>query len=541
MIDPEITPENIPLFPADYRGSGLLLPVTSLPSPYGIGDVGPAAFEWIDRLEASGQNWWQALQLGPPEYGSPPYQCSSSFAANWLSISPDFLIQDELLKTSDCEGCSFSSAFIDYDVVVPFKHYLLDVAWANYSGGARQDLKDDFESFRHEHAYWLDDHSLFRALKAKFGGVHYLEWPPEFVLRTPAALEQARRELAALIDKISFAQFLLFRRARGLKDYAHARGVQLIGELPFFVSADSSDVWARPEYFLLDENRRPRVVAGVPPDCLSSLGQLWGNPVYNWDAFREDGYQWFINRFRAALAQVDVIRLDHFRGFAAAWHVPAGAPSARCGQWVPGSGAGIFAAVQKEFGRLPFIAEDLGMITADVWHLLDQIEAPGTRVLQLAFDGHSDNPHRPENYVVNTVAYTGTNDNPTTRAWCEKLPAHSRRNLWQYLRRPEGDAADAAPSLMRLAWASRAALSMAPLLDLLNLSPDASVSVPGSGAANWRWRATDDMLNAHAFEWLRQLTKGAKRAGSPDRAQLIEIHDNQQQPCQSSIAGVPVR
>ncbi len=425
--------------------------------------------------------------------------------------------------------------------MVPFKHYLLDVAWANYSGGARQDLKDDFESFRHEHAYWLDDHALFRALKAKFGGVHYLEWPAEFVLRTPAAMAQARRELVALIDKISFAQFLLFRRARDLKDYAHARSVQLIGDLPFFVSADSSDVWARPEYFLLDENRRPRVVAGVPPDCLSSLGQVWGNPVYNWDALREDGYQWFIERFRTALAQVDVVRLDHFRGFAAAWHVPAGAPSARCGQWVPGPVAGIFAAVQKEFGWLPFIAEDLGMITADVWHLLDQIETPGTRVLQLAFDGHSDNPHRPENYVVNTVAYTGTNDNPTTRAWCEKLPAHQRRNLWQYLRRPEGDAADAAPSLMRLAWASRAALAMAPLQDLLNLAPDASVNVPGNGGANWPWRATDDMLNAHAFEWLRQLTKGAKRAGSPDKPQVSEVHDDQQQPCHSGIAGVPVR
>jgi 4-alpha-glucanotransferase len=499
------------MFPADYRGSGLVLHLASLPSPYGIGDVGPAAFSWIDRLQATGQSWWQALPLGPGGYGDAPYLGSSSFAANGLLISPDLLIQDELLRLSDCEGHSFQKAFIDYHVVVPFKNHLLDIAWANFEGGARRDLKGDFEQFRQQHSYWLEDYALFRALKATFGGAHYLEWPVELVQRVPDALDQARRELAAQVNKICFAQFLLFRGGHALKEYAHERGVRLIGDLPFFVSPDSSDVWAWPEYFLLDESRRPRFVAGVPPDNLSSLGHLWGNPVYNWEALNEAGYRWCIERFRALLAHVDVIRLDHFRGFAAAWHVPAGAPSARCGQWTPGPGYGFFADVQRELGSLPFFAEDLGMITANVWHLLDQIGAPGTRVLQFAFDGHSDNPHLPENYVANTVAYTGTHSNPATRAWYEKLPPHERRNLWRYMRQPGGEPGDAAPALMRLAWSSRAAVALAPLQDLLNLAPEAITNSASNTAGNSCWRVTDEMLRAPAFEWLRKLTTSARR------------------------------
>jgi 4-alpha-glucanotransferase len=522
MMDPDNQPEAAPLFAAGYRGSGMLLHVNSLPSPYGIGDVGPAAFDWVDRLQAAGQQWWQALTLGPAGYGNQPHQCSSSFAGNGLLISPDFLIQDELLRASDCEGHAFPATYIDYDAVIPFKQHMLHTAWANYRAGARRDLKVEFEQFCHENAYWLDDYALFRALKGKFGGAHYLEWPSDLVRRESAVLEQVRRELAAPVEKVSFAQFLLFRRGRSLKEYANARGVRVIGNLPFFVSPDSSDVWAKPEYFLLDETLRPRFVAGAPPDGFNSLGQTWGNPVYNWDALRETGYRWCIDRFRTAMAHVDVIRLDHFRGFAAAWHVPPGAPMARCGQWVQGPGARFFAAVQRDLGSLPFIAEDLGMITADVWQLLDQIEVPGIRVLQLAFDGHSDNPHLPDNYVANTLAYTGSHEHPTTRSWYEKLPPHERRNLWRYLRRPGGDAADAAPALMRLAWSSRAALAMAPLRDLLNLGQDARTDVPGNPAENMCWRATADMLHAPAFEWLRQLTKGTKRTGSASQPKLEE-------------------
>jgi len=308
-------------------------------------------------------------------------------------------------------------------------------------------------------------------------------------------------------------KFLLFRQWERLKGHAHAKGVRLIGDLPFFVSPDSSDVWANPELFLLDQQHRPRFVAGVPPDFFSSQGQLWGNPVYDWDALRRVGYRWCIDRLRALLAHVDAIRLDHFRGFAGAWHIPAGAPTAQSGQWVPGPGAEFFNAVHRELGGLPFIAEDLGLITPDVCALRDQFRIPGTRVLQFAFDGHSDNPYLPDNYIPNTVAYTGTHDNPTTREWYEELPDPQRRIFWSYLKRPEGRSSDAAPALLQLAWSSAAALAIAPLQDVLNLGTEARMNVPGRAEGNWRWRCREDMLSVPEIEWLRDLTKSSDRSG----------------------------
>jgi 4-alpha-glucanotransferase len=277
-------PFSVPPFAPAYRASGLLLHITSLPSPYGIGDVGPAAISWIDHLAEAGQSWWQALPLGPTGYGNSPYQSLSSFAGNGLLIGPDWLIEDELLRPSDCQNRSFPQNEIDYRFVTSFKHRLLEIAWANFSAGARSDLRAAYEQFRNDQACWLEDYALFRALKARFDGAYYLEWPAELVRRDPAALERARRELADQIGQVCFGQFLLFRQGERLKAHAHSRGVGLIGDLPFFVSPDSSDVWANPELFLLDDQRRPRFVAGVPPDYFSAQGQLWGNPIYNWDA-----------------------------------------------------------------------------------------------------------------------------------------------------------------------------------------------------------------------------------------------------------------
>jgi 4-alpha-glucanotransferase len=505
---------DVPPFPPDYRAAGVLLHVTSLPSPYGIGDVGPAALEWIDRLRDAGQSWWQALPLGPTGYGNSPYQSLSSFAGNGLLISPDSLIEDDLLRKSDCEGHAFSSTAIDYESVIPFKHRLLEAAWSHFRAGARADLRPAYEKFCAEQSHWLDDYALFRALKAKYSGAYYLNWPAELVRREPAALAQARRQLASQVDQVRFAQFLLFRQGARLQERARARGLRLIGDLPFFVSPDSSDVWANPELFLLDEARRPRFVAGVPPDYFSATGQLWGNPVYNWEALRQTGYRWCIDRLRALLAHVDAIRLDHFRAFAAAWHVPAGAATAQSGQWVPGPGADFFNAVQRELGGLPFIAEDLGIITADVSALRDRFHIPGTRVLQFAFDGHSDNPYLLENYVHNTVVYTGTHDNNTTRGWFDELPEYQRQNLWRYLKRPRSDGATVAPALVELAWSSSAALAIAPLQDLLNLGKEARMNVPGQVGGNWRWRCTEQMLGAPAFESLLAVTKSSNRQGS---------------------------
>jgi 4-alpha-glucanotransferase len=507
-------PRNILPFPPEYRAAGLLLHVTSLPSPYGIGDLGPSAFSWVDRLHDAGQRWWQALPLGPTGYGNSPYQEMSSFAGNVLVISPGTLISDGLLQASDCE-CHFSADLVDYDAVIPFKQRLLEKAWTNFKAGEREDLQPAYDEFCAKHANWLEDYALFAALKAKCHGAYYLQWPPELVQRAPNALAEARRELATQIDQVRFAQFLVFRQGDQLKNYAHAKGVSLIGDLPFFVSPDSSDVWANPELFLLDEQRWPRFIAGVPPDYFSAQGQLWGNPVYNWEVLRSTGYRWCIDRFQALLAHVDLIRLDHFRGFAAAWHVPAGASTAQSGQWVQGPGADFFQAVRTELGRLPFIAEDLGLITPDVQALRDQFEVPGTRVLQFAFDGHADNPYLPHNFVPNTVAYTGTHDNATTRQWYEELPDYQRQNLWNYIKRSLGESAEAAPTLMRLAWSSVAALTIAPLQDVLNLGSEARMNVPGRAGGNWSWRVSEDMVSLASFESLRELTESSKRSVSP--------------------------
>jgi 4-alpha-glucanotransferase len=504
---------GVPPFPPDFRASGLLLHLTSLPSPYGIGDVGPWAFSWVNRLHDTGQRWWQALPLGPTGYGNSPYQSLSSFAGNFLLISPDGLITDGLLQSADCRA-NPASNLVDYDSVIPFKLRLLAIAWQNFNAGKRKDLRPAFNDFCATQASWLEDYALFRALKLKFNGAYFLEWPADLVQRSPHALAEARRELATHIDQVRFAQFLLQRQADQLKDYAHDKGVSLIGDLPFFVSPDSSDVWANPELFLLDQRRRPRFVAGVPPDYFSAAGQLWGNPVYDWDALRVTGYRWCINRMRALLDHVDVLRLDHFRGFAAAWHVPAGAPTAQSGQWVSGPGASFFQSVQKELGHLPFIAEDLGVITQDVKDLRDQFQVPGTRVLQFAFDGHAGNPYLPHNFVSNTVCYTGTHDNPPTRQWYDELPNDQRHNLWTYLNRAPGGSAEAAPELMRLAWSSVAALTIAPVQDLLDLGVGTRMNVPGTASGNWRWRSPENILSSPAFPWLRELTQSTNRSAS---------------------------
>jgi 4-alpha-glucanotransferase len=501
---------GVPPFPAGYRAAGVLLHVTSLPSPYGIGDLGSAAFSWIDRLHSAGQRWWQLLPLGPTGYGNSPYQSMSSFAANPALISPDSLIAEGLLKTADCR-VEFPSDTVDYDTVIPFKTRLLDAAWANFKAGPSMDLRAAYDEFRSQQQHWLEDYALFEALKTRYNGEHYLAWPEELVERRSDSLNAARRELADAIDRVRFAQFLLFRQTYQLKEYAHSKGVRLIGDLPFFVSPDSSDVWADPEFFLLDERRHPRFLAGVPPDYFSAEGQLWGNPVYNWDALRATGYRWSIDRLRALLAHVDAIRLDHFRGFAAAWHVPAGAPTARSGQWVQGPGSGFFRALEQEFGSLPFIAEDLGFITPDVLALREQFHLPGTRVLQFAFDGHADNPYLPNNFVSNTVAYTGTHDNAPTREWYEQLPEYQRQNFWNYLKRAPAASDDAAPSLLNLGWLSIAALTVAPLQDLLNLGAESRMNIPGRASGNWRWRCPDRLDLSPAFRWLRELTELSKR------------------------------
>jgi 4-alpha-glucanotransferase len=506
-------PVALPPFKPGCRSSGVLMHVTSLPSPYGIGDVGPAAYAWVDRLHDAGQRWWQSLPLGPTGCGNSPYSCLSSFAGNGLLASPDLLIEDGLLSPGDCEeGRRLPRTTVDFAAVIAFKHRLLDQCWSNFASVSQSISRDEFEQFCVEQASWLDDHALFRALKARLGGLDLLDWPEDLLRRRPAALTRARRDLAAEINKSRFAQFLLFRQGKCLKEYAHEHGVLLIGDLPFFVSLDSSDVWANPECFQVDSNLRPRFVAGVPPDYFSAEGQLWGNPVYDWEALRRSGYRWCIDRLKSLLAHVDLIRLDHFRAFCAAWHVPPTAKTAQPGHWVPGPGAAFFEAVRSELGHLPFIAEDLGIITPDVVALRDQFEVPGIRVFQFGFDGNPDNPHLPHNYGPNTVAYTGTHDNNTTRGWFESLPEHVRQAARSYAGKTGTGTGEIAWDFIRSVWSSQAGLVIAPLQDLLNLGAEGRMNVPGVATGNWGWRCMEEMLTPAIFERLQKMTASSGRA-----------------------------
>jgi 4-alpha-glucanotransferase len=497
------------------RGAGVLLHVTSLPSRYGIGDLGPSAFAWVDRLHEAGQQWWQGLPVGPTGFGDSPYSALSAVAGNGLLISPDLLIEDGLLDARAVEGADFPADVVEYHSVARFKLGLLHIAWRRFSSGARPELTGAFEEFRARQAGWLNDYALFRALKARYQERHYLSWPADLVHRRPAALALARKEVAYEVGLVSFAQFLLARQAAALRAHAAARGIRLIGDLPFFVAPDSSDVWAHPELFVLDAARRPRYVAGVPPDAFTADGQLWGNPVYDWAALRASGYRWWIARTRALLEYVDIIRLDHFRAFAAAWHVKAGETTARSGQWLAGPGADLFTALARELGRLPFVVEDLGFITPDVVTLRDDLGLPGTRVLQFAFDGDPDNVHLPRNYPVDAVVYTGTHDNPTTRGWYERLAKAERERVRRYLGRRTLEAAEAAPALLALAWSSAAALAIAPFQDVLNLGDAARMNVPGRAEGNWRWRCAPGALAPKTFEALRDMTVSSSRMPRP--------------------------
>lgn len=499
-------------FPETYRGSGLLLHVTSLPTPFGIGDLGPSARRWVDRLAEAGQSWWQMLPIGPTGSGNSPYQLVTSFGGNPLLISPELLRDQGLLTPEVVSRASASTAAVDYDAVRLLKQFFVEQAWAAFRDTGTDALEKEFGAFREEHQEWLEDFALFECLRITHKTGRFWLWPCELAQRQPDALQQARRQFADHIIEICFAQFLVFRQIAELKAYAHSRGVRLIGDLPFYVSPESSDVWANPELFLLDEQLRPTYVAGVPPDYFSETGQLWGNPVYDWDAIKLSGFDWWKRRIRALLLQFDVIRLDHFRGFAAAWHVPASAKSALEGEWRPGPGAEFFQIMQAELGGLPFLAEDLGEITPDVIQLRDEFQLTGMRVLQFAFNGRPDNPFLPGNFIHNTVAYTATHDNDTTRGWYQSLPARQRTYVRQFLKRRTLQEKDVAPRLIQAIWSSDAALAIAPLQDLLNLSSEHRMNTPGQSEGNWSWRCSDEMLEGSQLLWLKDLSVETHRA-----------------------------
>lgn len=484
------------------RSAGVLLHVSSLPGPFGIGDLGPEARRWIDTLCEAGQTWWQMLPLGPPGNGDSPYQCFSAFAGNSNLISPELLRADGLVTMNESRDARFPTHRVDFERVRDLKTRLLTRAWQQFNAHRRHRLKEPFQEFCRDESGWLDDYALFTAIRES-RDQPWMQWRRELRMRKPSALSAARDELSDEIGRHQFAQFLFFRQLAELRRHAKMRGVRLIGDLPIFVSGDSADVWAHPELFLLDKDRRPTVVAGVPPDYFSETGQHWGNPLYDWRKMQRQNFAWWVQRVGMALRQADMVRLDHFRGFSACWTIPAKAPTAQTGKWVRAPGSELFDTLRQQIGQLPFIAEDLGLITPDVEQLRDALDLPGMRVLQFAFGGGPDSPFLPHNFIHNAVVYTGTHDNDTTAGWYNSLNAAERAALRAYA---PGPSRRIARRLIALAWSSVARMAIAPLQDVLELGSGARMNTPGTSAGNWRWRADASMVQPGSLDQLASLT-----------------------------------
>ncbi len=497
------------------RSSGILLHPTSLPGPFGIGDFGPEAYRFADFLAASSQSLWQVLPLGPTGYGDSPYACYSAFAGNTLLISPEQLVREGLLTESDLEHeFPLSAERVEFESVHRFKEELLRRAYECYRQTTDTRLRSAFETFVQVSATWLDDYAVFRALKDAHDGKAWNEWEPSLVRREAPALARAREHLVSEVEAQKFYQFLFFKQWSELKDYCGRHGIKIVGDIPIFVAQDSADVWTNPEQFKLDQDGKPIVVAGVPPDYFSKTGQLWGNPLYNWEGMRADGFKWWIKRVQATLQTVDIVRIDHFRGFAACWEIPRGDETAERGRWVEAPGRELFAAIREALGDLPIIAEDLGVITPDVEALRDDCGFPGMRILQFAFSSDAKNQDLPYNYHKNVVVYTGTHDNDTTVGWFRSVAgAGSTRNAEQIERERKfclkylhTDGAEINWDFIRTVLASVANAAVVPLQDLLGLGTEARMNLPNSTSGNWSWRYKAGSLTAELATRLKEMT-----------------------------------
>jgi 4-alpha-glucanotransferase len=470
------------------RSSGILLHPTSLPGPNGIGDLGPEAYHWLQFLKDSGCSLWQVLPLGPTGYGDSPYQCFSAFAGNPYLISPTLLLDQGLLDRPDlADRPHFPEHQVNYGEVIQWKLTLLDRAYAHFNQHADASLKQAYQEFQSSEKEWLDDFSTFMAIKETYGGVAWNNWPKPLRTRESSALAKFRQENFELIQRHIFRQFLFFQQWNELHKFARQNGLTIVGDVPIFIAYDSADAWSNPELFYISEDGQPQFVAGVPPDYFSRTGQLWGNPLYRWDVHKNTGFSWWIKRMRSALQLFDVIRLDHFRGFAGYWEVPAGNPTAEFGRWVPGPGADLFNAINQAFGDLPIIAEDLGEITPDVIQLREKFHLPGMKIFQFAFSADPTDPFLPQNYSQNCVAYTGTHDNDTALGWYKSAPEIERKFCLRYLNR-NGD--DISWDMIRAVWSSVAVMTLAPLQDFLKMDTDARMNYPGRPSGNWGYRFT---------------------------------------------------
>ncbi len=497
------------------RGSGILLHITSLPSPFGIGDLGPSAYRFAEFLAQTKQSYWQVLPLNPTDQacGNSPYSSPSAFAGNPILISLELLVDSGLLRERDIEAIpSFPAGRCDYPSVIPYKFGLLRLAYESFKKDRKE--REAFDLFCREHVGWLEDVALFNAIKKHHQGKPWPEWEKDLRDRKAGSLAKIRENLREEMEQEKFYQYLFFAQWHSLKEECHRKGIRLIGDVPIYVNYDSADVWAHPEIFNLDEEKKPLGVAGVPPDYFSKTGQLWGNPTFRWDRLKERGYQWWFDRIGHNFRLFDLLRLDHFRGFVAFWEVPSSETTAIHGQWVEAPADHFFTALLQQFPFHSFIAEDLGIITPDVKELMNRFGFPGMRILQFAFGEDSPtHPYLPHNFIANTIVYTGTHDNNTARGWFEKetTPAEKKR-LFRYLGR-EISSEQLPMELIRLGMMSVAHTILIPMQDVLGLGEEARMNRPSTPTGNWEWRLLSDQLNAHHAELLLELTEIYGRAG----------------------------
>lgn len=490
------------------RSAGILLHPTSLPGRFSIGDLGPEAYHFIDFLSSAGQTLWQVLALGPTGYGDSPYQSFSAFAGNHYLISPEKLLEDGLLGPADIEGGpSFDAHRIDYGEAIEQKLGLLKAACDRFEGEKKHPLRKPFVEFCRRNREWLDDFALFMAIKRAHDGAHWNQWEKKIIRRDAATLSSWKRRLASEIGFFKSTQFLFYRQWDLLRRYAHSHGIRVIGDLPIFVSYDSADVWAHRELFTVDAGGKLKTMAGVPPDYFSRTGQLWGNPLYKWNTMAKDDFLWWRRRIGKLLEVVDIIRVDHFRGFEAFWQIPGNAPTAETGKWVKAPGMKFFSTIRKHMGTLPIIAEDLGVITKPVTELREAFEFPGMKILQFAFGTGMERRFLPHNIEPNSVVYTGSHDNDTTRGYFEKA-RHEPNDMYSSAKRYLAcDSDDLTFALIRAAYSSVADIVVIPMQDILNLPTDARMNFPGRAEGNWAWRFTWDQVDPRAAETFRRMAE----------------------------------
>ena len=479
-----------------HRAAGVFLHPTSLPSPFGIGDLGDDAIRWLDLLYKYDHTYWQVCPLSPTGFGDSPYQSLSSFAGNPLLISPARLLEDGLLRQSDFRDYPrLPEARVDFGSVIRAKDRLFRVAFSRFEDNSA------FRTFCRRERYWLEDYALFRVLKDLHGGKPWTEWKDEYRLRRRASLRQVSKEHADSIRYHQFLQYIFYTQWSALRAHAGMLGIRILGDLPIYVSFDGADTWASPELFEFDDQGRPLRVAGVPPDYFSKDGQLWGNPLYRWEAMRADGYAWWIARITQTLERLDLVRLDHFRAFESYWAVPANSPTAVRGEWVKGPGIELFVAIKRALGSLPLVAEDLGLITDEVVALREAAGLPGMKVLQFAFDGNLDNPYLPYNVPADSVMYTGTHDNDTTVGWFTSAPEYDKAQVCEYL---DCQGAQFWGPFLRMAYAAPSRVCIVPLQDILALGSEHRMNTPGQSEGNWQWRFRWDMIREDHFAMVKR-------------------------------------